>query len=76
MFINGNAIVCKSDKWGVINKNNEIVVPIIFDKVYRNNKSFAAYNKNNLVGWFSESGKKIILLDKDVENIHNFDKDN
>ena len=50
-FINSNYIIVSSkNKKGIININNDIIVPLIYDEIgYKNNDYLAGYNLNNII---------------------------
>ena len=50
-FINSNYIIVSSkNKKGIININNDVIVPLIYDEIgYKNNDYLAGYNLNNII---------------------------
>ena len=52
--------VCDGNKWGVVNQNNEIVVPIEYESIGRITKSKIFVKKNSRVGACDKNGKEII----------------
>ena len=52
--------VCNDNKWGVINQNNEIVVPLKYDSIGEITESKIYVKKNSRAGACDNTGKEII----------------
>lgn len=53
-FHNGYIAVQKDDKWGVIDKDNRIIIPFEYDHAYTFNEGHSIANKNTIIYIFSE----------------------
>ena len=52
--------VCKGNRWGVVNQNDEIVVPIEYESIGEITNNKIVVKKNSLVGACDITGKEII----------------
>ena len=52
--------VCKGNRWGVVNQNNEIVVPIAYDSIGEITETKLSVKKDSHVGACNKNGKEII----------------
>lgn len=51
--------VAKNDKWGFINKNNEIVIPLIYDDVDGFSEGLAKVEKDGKTFIINKQGQKV-----------------
>lgn len=59
-FIRGYAVVSKDGKYGLINEDGEVVVPIQFEKVSNFIGEYARVQVGNKIGFVDKSGKVVI----------------
>ena len=52
--------VCKGNRWGVVDKENEIVVPIEYDSIGEITEERISVEKDSHVGAYDKNGKEII----------------
>ena len=57
-YKDGLAAVKIGNKWGFVNKNDEVVIPAIYDDVSSFSAGYAIYLKNNRFGFISTSNKE------------------
>lgn len=70
-FSDGCAVVMNDDKWGMIDKSRELLIPMEFDGVLRMQDGFAAIEKDGKVGFVNRAGKiKIPLQYKRARSFH------
>jgi len=72
-------IVKIGDKYGFINKNNELVVEAIYDNVYGFNNGYAKgikeHDDEQKIFIIDKTGKVISKIEKDIVNITDYDND-
>jgi len=59
-FKNGLGIVSQSNLWGIINPNDEIVVPLVYNELKFLNDTILLANKNNKMGLLNRQGDTIL----------------
>ncbi|WP_165779246.1 WG repeat-containing protein [Brumimicrobium salinarum] len=59
-FIDGTAIVEKDNYFGVIDLNNEIIFPMVFESIKRVNKQLFLVKKDGRFGLYSKEGEAIV----------------
>jgi len=59
-FKRGFAAVQQNEKWGFINQNGDLVIPIVYDSVATFSNGLAAVKQGNLWGYIDESGTEVI----------------
>jgi len=62
-YYNGLALVKKDGKWGYIDKNRHVKIPLIYDSANNFTDKIAKVKKNNLWGYINTSGKEIVPVD-------------
>lgn len=68
-FHNGFARVQNKDyKWGVINKNGEIVLPCVYEEFSNNAEGLIKAKKNAKYGWLNSNYEVVIPIKYDVAN--------
>lgn len=66
-FHNGFARVFNKDyKWGVINKNGEIVLPFVYEEFSNDAEGLIKAKKNDKYGWLNSNYKVVIPIKYDV----------
>ncbi len=61
-FSEGLALVEKDDKYGFINKDNEVVIPLIYDQALWFSEGLAVVKKNGKYGFINKQGEEVIPL--------------
>lgn len=53
-------VVGKNDKYGWINKQGKVIIPLEFDKIIILDEAFVRVEKNNKIGIYSVNGNKVL----------------
>lgn len=62
-YYNGLALVKKDGKWGYIDKNRHVKIPLIYDSANNFTDKIAKVKKDNLWGYINTKGEEIIPVD-------------
>lgn len=63
-FINGIAVLAKDDFKGCINREEEIVIPFVYDGIWHNEEAGLVFvSKDELHGCYDEQGKELVPLE-------------
>jgi len=57
---NGLIIVMLNDKWGLMNKDNEEIIPCIYDHIFKFEEGIAPVSLNGKMGFINTKGEEII----------------
>lgn len=60
--------VKKNEKWGVVNRHNEVLIPLIYDRLYVSEEKgevFAKVELNGKKGLLDSRGNEIFWCDED-----------
>lgn len=62
-YYNGLALVKKDGKWGYIDKNRHVKIPLIYDAANNFTDKIVKVKKDNLWGYINTSGEEVIPVD-------------
>lgn len=68
----GVKIVASSEKWGAINKDDKVIIPLIFDSIERLNSKYYLVAKEDKKGLYTSYGKETLpVIYKEVDFVPN-----